>query len=284
MKDPVSRLIWNLTPKNKVSRLVGSLAKKRFSRHFIPFYIKKFQIDLNPVKKPIDQFESLLDFFIRELQETARPIHADPNKVTSPVDGVITQMGKIEEGTLIQAKGIAYDLKELLAGEEKCDKFLEGQFATIYLSPRDYHRIHSPISGEIDSLTYIPGKLYPVNESGVRLFPGLFTKNERVVSYINSEFGQVALVKVGATNVGSIKVAFDDEIVTNVSKKQRLNKKTYHQPIKMAKGQELGRFEFGSTVILIFEPDMIRWLPTISTGISLKMGQPIAEVTPRKKD
>lgn len=284
MKDRVSRFFWRLTPKNGVSRLVGSLAKKRFSRHFIPFYIKKFQIDLHPVKKPVDQFESLLDFFVRELTAEARPIDSDPKKVTSPVDGVITQMGKIKDGTLIQAKGIAYSLEGLLAGDSKAAHFANGQFATIYLSPRDYHRIHSPISGQIESLTYIPGNLYPVNESGVRLFPGLFTQNERVISYLHTKYGQVALVKVGATNVGSIKVTYDGDIVTNISKKQQKNKKTYPKAIRMKKGEELGRFEFGSTVILIFEPEMIGWLPEISKGISLKMGQPIAEVIPRKKD
>ncbi|MCH5583618.1 archaetidylserine decarboxylase [Shimazuella sp. AN120528] len=284
MKDRVSRFFWKITPKNGVSRFVGSMAKKRFSRHFIPFYIKKFQIDLNPVKKPVDQFESLLDFFVRELNAEARPIDTDPKKVTSPVDGVITQMGKIEEGTIIQAKGISYRLEDLLAGDSKTDQFFNGQFATIYLSPRDYHRIHSPISGEIESLTYIPGNLYPVNESGVRLFPGLFTQNERVISYIDSEFGQVALVKVGATNVGSIKVTYDQEIATNAGRKQQKNKKIYPKAIRMKKGEELGRFEFGSTVILIFEPNMINWLPNISKGISIKMGQPIAEVIPRKKD
>jgi phosphatidylserine decarboxylase len=284
MKDKVSRFIWKITPKNGVSRFVGNLAKKRFSRHFIPFYIKKFQIDLNPVKKPVDQFESLLDFFVRELNEEARPIDTDPKKVTSPVDGVITQMGKIEKGTLIQAKGISYSLEDLLAGDSKSAHFFNGQFATIYLSPRDYHRIHSPISGEIESLTYIPGNLYPVNESGVRLFPGLFTRNERVISYIDTEFGQAALVKVGATNVGSIKVTYDEQIVTNAGKKQQNNKKIYSKTIRIKKGEELGRFEFGSTVILIFEKNMIGWLPDISKGISLKMGQPIAEVIPRKKD
>jgi phosphatidylserine decarboxylase len=284
MRDPVLRFFWKITPKHSVSRLVGSIAKKRFSRHFIPFYIKKFQIDLHPVKKPVDQFETLLDFFVRELHDDARPIDADPMKVVSPVDGVVTQMGHIQEGTLIQAKGVSYKLEELLADEKDFLPFLDGEFMTIYLSPRDYHRIHSPLQGEVTSLTYVPGRLYPVNEAGVRLFPGLFAQNERVISYIDHPAGKVAVVKVGATNVGSIKVTFDEQLVTNQGKQRRLEKKTYPQAIQLRKGEELGRFEFGSTVILIFPPQMIRWLPTIEQGSLLQMGQSIAEMIPRKKD
>lgn len=284
MRDPVLRFFWKITPKHSVSRLVGTIAKKRFSRHFIPFYIKKFQIDLHPVKKPVDQFETLLDFFVRELHDNARPIDTDPLKVVSPVDGVVTQMGRIQEGTLIQAKGVSYQLQELLADEKDVGPFLDGEFMTIYLSPRDYHRIHSPLQGEVTSLTYVPGRLYPVNEAGVRLFPRLFAQNERVISYIEHPEGKVALVKVGATNVGSIKVTFDKQLATNQWKRRQLEKKTYPQAIELQKGEELGRFEFGSTVILIFPPNMIRWLPTIERGSLLQMGQSIAEMVPRKKD
>ncbi|MXQ54374.1 archaetidylserine decarboxylase [Shimazuella alba] len=280
MKDPVLRFFWKITPKNVLSRLVGNIAKKPFSRHFIPFYIKKFQIDLNPVKKQVGQFDNLLDFFVRELHDEARPIDPNPNLVVSPVDGVITQIGKIDEGTLIQAKGISYHVNDLLANIDDAKFFLNGQFATIYLSPRDYHRIHSPIAGQISSLSYIPGNLYPVNESGVRLFPGLFVQNERVISYIEGNAGTVALVKVGATNVGSIKVSFDDQISTNTGGRHQQNKKVYVESIQMKKGEELGRFEFGSTVILLFEENAISWLPSIQECTSLKMGQPIAEVNP----
>jgi phosphatidylserine decarboxylase len=232
------------------------------------------------VKKQVGQFDNLLDFFVRELHDEARPIDPNPNLVVSPVDGVITQIGKIDEGTLIQAKGISYHVNDLLANIDDAKFFLNGQFATIYLSPRDYHRIHSPIAGQISSLSYIPGNLYPVNESGVRLFPGLFVQNERVISYIEGNAGTVALVKVGATNVGSIKVAFDDQISTNTGGRHQQNKKVYVESIQMKKGEELGRFEFGSTVILLFEENAISWLPSIQECTSLKMGQPIAEVNP----
>ncbi len=284
MKDPILRFFWNVIPEKSISRLVGNFAKKPVSRHLIPYYAKKFQIDLSPVKKPIDQFSNLLDFFIRELKPEARPIHPDPHTLTSPVDGVITQMGKIQDGTLIQAKGINYNLEELLASDTYSSTFTGGQFMTIYLSPRDYHRIHSPIAGEVTSLTYIPGKLYPVNLSGVRLFPRLFSQNERVISYIKSEAGLVALVKVGATNVGSIKVTFDDSISTNNRKYQVLKEKDYEGSVTLKKGEELGRFEFGSTVILLFEPNQLEWIGDLTSGTSLQMGQPIARVIPRKKD
>jgi phosphatidylserine decarboxylase len=285
MKDPVLRFMWKIAPKHSLSRLFGTISKKAFSRHFIPYYVRKFQIDLSPVKQSMDQFNCLLDFFVRELKPDARPIHADPDIVISPVDGVITQMGRIEEGTLIQAKGIHYQLEELLAGGRHVSTYTGGQFMTIYLSPRDYHRIHSPIDGEVTSLTYVPGKLYPVNTSGVRLFPRLFTQNERVISYIKSNANQVAVVKVGATNVGSIKVTFDQTISTNRQNSRLTEEKEYHGSVVIKKGEELGRFEFGSTVILLLESNnMVEWLGDLTIGTPLQMGQPIAKVIPRKKD
>jgi phosphatidylserine decarboxylase len=285
MKDSVLRFMWKIASKKSLSRLVGIISKKSFSRHFIPHYVKKFQIDLTPVKRPLNEFTSLLDFFVRELKPETRPIDPDPDIVVSPVDGVVAQMGPIYVHTLIQAKGTHYHLGELLAGTEHVSTFTDGYYMTIYLSPRDYHRIHSPIAGEVTSLTYVPGNLYPVNPSGVRLFPRLFSQNERVISYIKNNSGQVALVKVGATNVGSIKVKFDEEISTN--RKSRLKKeKKYHGSVVLKKGEELGRFEFGSTVILLFEENMVElfWLGDLTIGTSLQMGQPIAKVIARKKD
>lgn len=283
MKDLVVRLFWKSIPKKGLSRFIGWIAKKPFSRYFIPYYVKKFRIDLSSVKEPLNNFATLLDFFVRELKPEARPIYPNPDVITSPVDGVITQIGEIRDGALIQAKGISYQIEELLGDNEHVTSFTGGQFVTIYLSPRDYHRIHSPIEGEITSLTYIPGKLYPVNQIGVRLFPGLFTQNERVISYIKSNIGLVALVKVGATNVGSIKVSFDEMISTN-KKACLITKKEYHGTIQLRKGDELGRFEFGSTVILLFEPNRLKWLEDLTIGTSLQMGQPLAMVISRKKD
>lgn len=279
MSIALSRLFWRSLPKKMMSYWMGRFAKHPISRHLIPLYIKHFNIDLKPVKRPVHEFENLLEFFIRELHPEARPIESDERMVVSPVDGTISQIGEITEGTLIQAKGVSYSLAELLDGQtEYVQKFTNGRFVTIYLSPRDYHRIHTPVAGRVEELTYIPGELYPVNKTGVKLIPGLFARNERVISYIHAAFGYVALVKVGATNVGSIKVVFDEEIGTNVRPTKPKEHKRYGENVVLQKGAELGRFEFGSTVILLFEPNQIEWTVDAVPGIQVKMGQSLARL------
>ncbi|RAL25724.1 archaetidylserine decarboxylase [Thermoflavimicrobium daqui] len=279
MKEKFQYFFWKGLPKRALSRLIGTFAQTRLSRRMIPFYIKHFQIDLSPVKKPVDQFENLLDFFIREYRPEARPIDLNADIVVSPVDGVVRQIGDIHQGLLLQAKGISYSLHRLLAeNDQKTHKFTGGKFVTIYLSPRDYHRIHMPFEGVIKELAYIPGDLYPVNDLGTKLFPGLLALNERVISYIQTELGEIALIKVGATNVGSIKVSFDEQIVTNPRSKKGLEHKVYEQAHQLAKGEEMGRFEFGSTVILLFEPNQIDWLIEAKEGTQVQMGQPLARM------
>jgi phosphatidylserine decarboxylase len=279
MKQSITKAIWRGLPKKGLSRLMGKVARHPFSRHLIPLYIRHFDIDLAPVKKPLDQFEHLLDFFVRELHPEARPICGGKAQVVSPVDGTVSEGGTITEGRLIQAKGISYSLSQLLGGNEAAVKrFDGGQFVTIYLSPRDYHRIHMPIAGRVVSSTYIPGELYPVNEMGVRLVPGLFAVNERVITYIEGESGITALIKVGATNVGSIKVTYDQAIATNPKPSRPFAHKDYATPECLAKGAEVGRFEFGSTVILLFEPGQIEWSIPLAKGTSVRMGQEIARL------
>jgi phosphatidylserine decarboxylase len=213
----------------------------------------------------------------------ARPIEGDESVVVSPVDGTVSQGGKIEAGTLIQAKGVTYSLDQLLSYQRAfVEKFDGGEFVTIYLSPRDYHRIHMPINGQIEASTYIPGELYPVNKTGVKRIPELFAINERVITYIRTSFGHMALIKVGATNVGSIKVVYDESIVTNPDKKLMRTHKEYQPPSSLAKGEEIGRFEFGSTVILLFEPGQIDWIIPLIPGTKVKMGQAIATVIKEK--
>ncbi|WP_124727978.1 archaetidylserine decarboxylase [Staphylospora marina] len=279
MKHLLSRTFWKRLPKKTISRWMGKFARHPVSRHVIPLYVKMFDVDLAPVKRPLDQFSCLLDFFVRELDPEARPVHPGKEMVISPVDGTVSQIGTIENGTLLQAKGISYSARELLGGDrELADRFSGGAFVTIYLSPRDYHRIHMPVEGTIEECIYIPGELYPVNKTGIRLIPGLFAVNERLVSLIRSSAGMVALVKVGATNVGSIRVSYDEEIVTNPRPEKPYCRKVYHGNVALDKGGELGRFEFGSTVILLFEPGRTEWLIPKAEGTVLRMGEPIARI------
>jgi phosphatidylserine decarboxylase len=284
MKQTVSTIFWRCLPKKTLSRLMGRFARHPVSRHLIPSYIRFFDIDLESVRKPVHEFQNLLDFFVRELAPEARPIAPGDRVIVSPVDGTISQGGEIKKGILIQAKGVFYSLDQLLSRHPSFVKKLEGgQYLTIYLSPRDYHRIHMPVQGTIRECSYIPGELYPVNEMGVKLIPNLFTINERVVSYIQTPFGWMALVKVGATNVGSIKVEYDKNIATNLAQKTAAVHKCYESPHTLAKGAELGRFEFGSTVILLFEPGSIKWTISLEPGTKLKMGQAIAEAVKEKE-
>lgn len=278
MKKRSTRFIWGLLPTKSLSRLTGKIARHSLSKWLIPFYIRLFNIDMSPVKKELKEFDSLLDFFVRELHTDARPINPEVDQVVSPVDGVIVQIGDIEDGTLIQAKGITYSLAMLLENHEKyVSTFHGGKFVTVYLSPRDYHRIHMPVEGTVTESVHIPGKLYPVNEMGLNAIVGLFTRNERIISYIESHLGHVAVVKVGATNVGSIKVTYDVSVSSNQKKRIELQQKAYNPGVLLSKGAELGRFEFGSTVILLFEPNQVEWTVNTQPGTYVKMGESIAK-------
>lgn len=275
MKDRFLLSLFYLLPKHALSRAVGRWARSPISRFAIPLFIRRFQINLEEAEKPWQDYPNLLEFFIRKLKPDARPVDPSPDTVISPVDGVISQLGEITDGTLIQAKGITYRLEELLGGDkEQAALFEGGKFVTIYLSPRDYHRIHAPADGEVAHVSYIPGKLFPVNDFGVRAVPRLFVRNERLISFMRTSMGMIAVVKVGATNVGSIRLNFDPKVSTRTAE-GRLTK-AYEPPLPLSKGQEMGRFEFGSTVILLFEPGRVEWTSDWVSGTSWKMGQPIA--------
>jgi len=248
----------------------------------IPYYIRRFNVDLSQVEQPVSHYRTLLDFFVRGLKEGARPVDPASDRIISPVDGTVSQVGTVQEGSLLQAKGVTYSLEALLGGEAaNSRRFLGGAFITLYLSPRDYHRIHVPVKGKVHRLTYIPGTLFPVNSIGVRRVRGLFSRNERLITYLHSPAGEVALVKVGATNVGSIRVYYDDQVRTNRPGRRRESTKTYKHPVTLEKGEELGRFEFGSTVILVFEPGRTVWVDDLSPGQSVQMGQAIARIIPQ---
>ncbi|MDR6225245.1 archaetidylserine decarboxylase [Desmospora profundinema] len=279
MKENLFLSALHVLPKRTLSRLMGSFARSPLSRRLIPFYIRRFDVDLSQVEKPASQYESLMEFFVRGLKEGARPVDPDPRMVVSPVDGTVSQAGTVEEDTLIQAKGVQYSLEALLGGAgTDVDSFRGGSYLTVYLSPRDYHRIHTPVAGRVTHLTWIPGTLFPVNEMGVRRIPGLFTRNERLITYMETKAGRMALVKVGATNVGSIRVSYDPDILTNRRGKKSPVRREYREIAVWEKGEEMGRFEFGSTVILLFQARSVQWLEPIRPGGRVQMGQPIGQL------
>ncbi len=272
MLDLLQLAVMRLLPKRLVSRLAGRFAKSSMSKVFIPWFAKHYTIDYTQAEFDLKQYPSLTEFFTRKLKPGLRPVAEGEKVISSPVDGVVSQFGPIEQGRLIQAKGVNFTVLELLGQDKaKAELFTGGSFVTIYLSPKDYHRIHAPVHGTVTASTYVPGTLFPVNPFGVRSVKGLFARNERLVTYLNTFLGTVALVKVGAIIVGSVKVNYSPT-VTNVPK-GTLEMREYSPGFRVARGDELGRFEFGSTVILLFQPGCVKL--EVEIGQKVLMGQQI---------
>lgn len=274
----ISKLyFFHLLPKNLLSRIVGRGASLTRPKFLVCFAIKVFRavykIDLSQAQE--QNFSSFNEFFTRRLQPQYRPKDSDPKAILSPVDGVLGCWGKIEENTLFQAKGLTYSLADLLGQKPEYEQwFSEGDYMTIYLSPRHYHRIHTPCSGNVTELYYIPGTLYPVNPFAVENVPRLFARNERLISLLENEnIGKIAIVKVGATIVGKIKVVYDS-VESNMGRS--LVHKTY-QDVSLERGEELGKFELGSTVILLFQKKRVSF-PEWNEKQEFQYGEMIAKI------
>lgn len=230
-------------------RLPGPLA-----RWTIKTFGKYYQINFEEAEKPLDQYHSIGDFFVRRLKEGVRPLAASP--ILHPADSVIAQIGTIVSGKCIQAKGKTYDVAGLCGDPELGKQYEGGLFVTYYLCPTDYHRVHSPVDGKLVRAHHIPGHLWPVNEWSANNIENLFAVNERVILEIETRLGKCLLVFVGATNVGQIRLSFDPEIVTNKFLKQENLERHYSPPIEITKGQELGAFYMGSTVVMIYPKEI----------------------------
>lgn len=277
MRKKLLPVLIHRLPQNAMSRTMGKITASRFSRLAIQRYIRHYHIDSTVIEKPVNQYRTLKEFFCRRLKPEARPIAPGDHVIVSPVDGTVSQLGDIYEGTLIQAKGKQFDVVELLGGSvEEAKRYYGGKFITIYLSPRDYHRIHMPVEGNLIRYCYLPGRLYPVNKLGIENVDRLFARNERIVTYIQTkDMGDLALVKVGALFVGSVKVSYNTA-TTNIKHGRQTSESIVDTP-HYQKGEELGWFEFGSTVILLLESNHLKWAEGIEMGKSLLMGQLLAE-------
>lgn len=261
-----------LMPKNLLSMLMGCLVSyrlpKALSIKINRMFADHFAIDLSEAEKPIEAYPSLQEFFIRKLKVGIRPIAPDCPLV-SPCDGVLSVAALVEQGSLVQAKGKTYSLSDLLIDKSLVDKFAHGFYSTIYLSPRDYHRFHAPITGVIERTIYVPGQLWPVNRWAVDNVDRLFCRNERVITLIrNEENLLLAHIAVGATMVGKIDLSYvqldykrtDDFI------------EVYHEPVAIKQGMELGKFMFGSTIIILMEKGLVREI-TPKNSAKVKMGE-----------
>lgn len=268
-----------LLPKNALSRLVGRVTDARLPgfvlRPAIRAFARRYRIDL-AASPPIETYPTFGRFFARPLLPGLRPIAPGDQVVVSPVDARVSEAGLATGGRMIQAKGIDYPVAGLLADEALGRAFEGGAWTTLYLSPQDYHRIHFPLGGKVTGWRYVPGKLWPVNAASVAHVPGLFTVNERLVVLLDSPLGRVAIVSVGATVVGRVRAAFDPAVpTTDQAGATAVQAGAYATPIAVRKGDELGAFEMGSTVILVFEPGRVGLDGRLQPGARVKVGEAI---------
>lgn len=271
-------------PHHAISRLVlyATRIKIRWWKNFlIRWVIKRYNVNIAEAKNPdVESFENFNAFFTRELTEGARPIDNMPNRVICPADGRISAIGYLQQNSIIQAKGYSYDVQTLLGGDaELAEQFIGGAFATIYLSPRDYHRYHMPVTGRLRQMRYVPGRLFSVNPATVRRVRNLFARNERVVAIFDTVIGPMAVIPVGALNVACIELVWHG--VVTPPHRQPIECWEYQRAddvIELAKGAEMGRFNMGSTVIMLFPKNTVQWDVTCQYGDAVRMGQGLGTI------
>lgn len=274
-----------ITPQHLLSRIIGSLAESQapwFKNKLIIWFIDRYKVNMSEaVYESYHEYKNFNEFFTRPLKEGMRPIDMAADAVVCPADGAVSELGTINEGRVLQAKGHDYSLADLLGGDtERAKPFLNGEFATIYLSPRDYHRVHMPVTGTLTEMIYVPGQLFSVNQTTAENVSSLFARNERVVCMFDTEYGQMAVILVGAMIVASIETVWAG-LVTPPKRMLKITKydETTRQPIVLEKGAELGRFKLGSTAIMVFEPNRITWNEELKSLVPTKMGQRIATIS-----
>jgi phosphatidylserine decarboxylase len=240
-------------------------------------FARLFGVELSEVRDPLESFGSLQDFFTRALIEGVRPTDPAPDAFVAPCDGTWGEAGQVEGGLILQLKGRPYSLAQLLGCEESASRFEGGTYATFYLSPKDYHRFHAPCSLRVEALRYLPGSLWPVNRAGLEGIDGLFAQNERICAFmrpaVGGPSGQLCLVAVGATMVGKVRLRFDDLSTNRPGAEASFHDYGSRGP-RLKKGEEWGRFEFGSTIVALATPGLLA-LGEHVPGQSLVMGRRI---------
>lgn len=279
MKDRLFIISQYLLPHHLLSRLIGFVAECRIEwlkRPLINWFAKQYQVNMSEAQvEDLNAYAHFNDFFTRALKDGARPLDTTPGAILCPADGAVSQLGKIEQGRVFQAKGHSFSVTELLGGDsERAAAFMGGDFATIYLSPKDYHRVHMPLTGTLREMVYVPGRLFSVNQTTAENVPELFARNERVVCLFDTERGPMAVVLVGAMIVASIETVWAGLVTPP---KRELKTVRYDEaargPITLEKGAELGRFKLGSTAVVLFGPEQVTWAQTLAANSPVQMGQ-----------
>jgi phosphatidylserine decarboxylase len=286
LSDRAARSVWRLFPKRALSGAIGWGGSRSLPSGLRTAMLTRFArvygIDPSEAEKPIGEYFGFDDFFTRRLRPGARPVDTSPGHVVSTSDGKVVESGLVEEGKLLQAKGVAFSLDELIGDADAAARLGGGAYFITYLSPRDYHRVHSPVGGRVVGWRHIPGVLFPVNARSVNREPRLFVGNERFVTFIESEAGFVAVVMVAAVGVGHVTASYDEEVATHRPQFLRagVSHRRYDEPRPIGRGDELGIFHLGSTTIVVFEPGRVT-LDALEAGSAIKMGVAVGRFDPR---
>lgn len=275
-------IIQYLTPQHTLSRLLGKLAECKtpwIKDNLIQLFIERYFVDMEEAADPeAKNYKTFNDFFTRPLKEGARTITDGENTIACPADGAVSQIGDIKQGRIFQAKGQDYSLQQLIGGcAETASQFEGGKFATIYLSPKDYHRVHMPLAGTLLSMTHVPGDLFSVNEASAESISNLFARNERAVCIFDTELGPMAVIMVGAMIVASIETVWAGQVTPIPQTIKTIDYTEDKKIVHLDKGEEMGRFKLGSTAIILFAKDTIDWQDYLQANSPVRMGEMIGK-------
>ena len=276
--DSLFILLQHLLPQHLLSRVTGWLAANRspwLKNFLIQRFATHFDVDMSEAANPdLRSYDNFNDFFTRPLRPDARPVTSAEEVIISPADGAISQLGDIQQGRIFQAKNQGFTVEELLGGDcTRAEAFHQGKFATIYLAPRDYHRVHMPLDGKLSAETYIPGDLYSVNQTTTENVPRLFARNERLACYFDTDAGPMAVVLVGAMIVAGIETVWSGQVAPPPRRAKKVSYRELPDAVTLKRGEEMGRFKLGSTVILLFPAQACDWKPGLAANSPLRLGE-----------
>lgn len=271
-------LVQHLLPKDVISKLVYRVARSErawISRPLIRWFARTYRVDLTEAEQvELERYLTFNAFFTRALRQGTRPIEGDAATVIAPADGMLTEFGTLEAGTLLQAKGRGYSIEELLAERGAAVEALHGgRYCTIYLAPHNYHRVHAPLDAALTRTRYVPGRRFSVSRATAHSIDRIFCRNERAICWFETSAGAMVVVLVGALNVSSVSTFNRGEIASGPAQLWMEN-----DPVRVARGEEIGRFNLGSTVIIVFGPAAVRWDERLRDGTSVAMGQALGRV------
>ena len=280
-KESLTTLPQYILPHHPLSRLMRKLTfseNKTWKNLFIQQIVRHYGVNMDEaINSDIHSYPSFNQFFTRELKAGVRTIANDTGDIACPADGAVSQAGNITAGNIIQAKGKSYTAIDLLGGdEERAAPFKNGKFATIYLSPKDYHRLHMPLDGTLREMIHVPGRLFSVNAATANSVPRLFARNERVVAIFDTEIGPMALVLVGAIFVASIETVWHGEVTPPSAKEVQTWQYSDNAP-QLKRGEEVGRFNMGSTIIVLYGKDVMNWEDAFVAGKTVRLGEKIGQ-------